>query len=313
METYIDKDYAVCANTICSYFGKEHLKKITIPARIVLIDINTIGDGAYYGSDDINEVVIPGCIQNIGDRCFARCNNLNKVIFEKNPCNLGKAVFEDSALTKLEYPNLTLKKEEYSLLKNNSARIGENIFALSQSPNKLLPNIFKCDMDIYPFAASFPMTLGALFQTQSYKLLPSHREMEKENENSVFLSYLNQVSDELLSLSAEKENDRWVKTEEETLPRKTAVLTFDDSKTTISNDSCTVCAEINLGYFYWQSAKRVMYDNKEYFIYRRHFLTDKCTCEYIRQDVAVYTRKGLVKAEKEAKRVYDKYRMLSYI
>ena len=72
-------------------------------------------------------------------------------------------------------------------------------------------------------------------------------------------------------------------------------------------------ATLKIGYFFWQSAQSVIYDKKQYYIYRRYYLSSDPEIEYVRRDIAAYSEKGLVTNREEAQNVYAKYKLLSIL
>ena len=72
-------------------------------------------------------------------------------------------------------------------------------------------------------------------------------------------------------------------------------------------------ATLKIGYFFWQSAQPVIYEKKQYYIYRRYYLSDDPEIGYVRRDIAAYSQKGLVNNRVEAQNVYAKYKLLSIL
>ena len=112
---------------------------------------------------------------------------------------------------------------------------------------------------------------------------------------------------------SEEKNDQFLKTEKIPPIEKTAVFTFDDSKTELKNGKYNIFADIKIGYHFWQSKVPVTLFGNTYYIYRRHYLSSKPNLNYIRRDVAVFTTKGIVSNRKEAQEVYAKYKLLSIL
>ena len=72
---------------------------------------------------------------------------------------------------------------------------------------------------------------------------------------------------------AEKKNDVFSKNEKYPEIKKTALFTFDDSKTKLEDDKYFLWVTIRIGYHFWQSAVPLVFRGERYFIYRRHYLS----------------------------------------
>ena len=94
---------------------------------------------------------------------------------------------------------------------------------------------------------------------------------------------------------------------------KTIIFTFDDTKTKEDKEKVIINATLKIGYFFWQSAQPVIYDKKQYYIYRRYYLSSDPEMGYVRRDIAAYSEKGLVTNREEAQSVYAKYKLLSIL
>lgn len=62
------------SSSLKEYF--HNLKSITIPSSIT-----TVGDMAFWGCEDVVEIVFPATISSFYKGCFANCNSLSKLIF----------------------------------------------------------------------------------------------------------------------------------------------------------------------------------------------------------------------------------------
>jgi hypothetical protein len=94
---------------------------------------------------------------------------------------------------------------------------------------------------------------------------------------------------------------------------KTIIFTFDDTKTREEKGKVFIHATLKIGYFFWQSAQPVIYEKKQYYIYRRYYLSDDPEIGYVRRDIAAYSQRGLVNNRVEAQNVYAKYKLLSIL
>lgn len=325
METYIDKDYAVTANTLCSYFGSE--KELKIPSRIALIDVKSIGHGAFYGNEKINLVIIPKEIETVGENAFGDCTSLKKVVFDGVPSYVAPKAFWYASLNTIEFRNFFVSKTEYENLKNISVVLSDGMSVIPHFPKALIPEGM---FDSSLFATNIPNDISELFHCDygSGKYYELSRELYNEltrelpNEHRCFMNHIHNLKPEYISPVSEKLNDDFIKLGGKCYLSRVVVFSFDDRITRQTNDGFIIHLISTLEYYFWQSAKKVICEGKEYFIYRRHYLTrnrehyffsNPRMGEYIRKDVAVYTKNGRVNNEEEAKKVYAKYRLLSFI
>ena len=80
--------------------------------------LTEIGDNAFMGCDDINEVELPYGLKSIGDRAFASCSSLQKVHIPATVSSFGADAFQDSAEALLIECDLKSPAQKYALAKN---------------------------------------------------------------------------------------------------------------------------------------------------------------------------------------------------
>ena len=90
--------------------------EIVIPSKINGVTITNIGDGAFYGCNNLTNVIVPSSVTSIGNHAFAYCENLISVTIPDSVINIGKNAFN-------ECPNLV-----YIVIPNNVTNIGEWTF-----------------------------------------------------------------------------------------------------------------------------------------------------------------------------------------
>jgi len=132
-------------------------------------------------------------------------------------------------------------------------------------------------------------------------------------EDKAFCEHIRDNEPEVYDGKAEQKNDWYVRVGKVPNKEKTIIFTFDDTKTKEEKGKYLIHATLKIGFFFWQSAQPVIYENKKYYIYRRYYLSSDQEIEYVRRDIAVYTDKGLVNNREEAQNVYAKYKFLSIL
>ncbi len=323
MNTCIDNQYLAADGTIVLYTGSQD--KIDIPGVLdnmkvrcigngsfmelaELIDVHipygveTIGQNSFYGSGKLKSAALPGTIEKIGKNAFCGCNAL------------GKMVFYDIELTMREYTVLKERAFPYARGEYISHYIPEffNKIGLDEA------------LDIEE-AAAIPQNAPLLFVSDNLhnkgaKKLYENSEYisSKERNDSVwedkaFQEHIKSGSSETYSHTAENLADKLARENRTKDPEKTFLFSFDDSRTKKGDYTVKITSSFRIGYFFWQSARRVVCDKKEYFIYQRNYLSSRKDTEYVQVDTAVYCGTNLVTDRKEAQRVYGKYKLLSIL
>ncbi len=139
METYIDHNYAVTANTICSYYGDK--ADFTVPSRVALIDIHTIGRGAFYGNGRLNSLRIPKHITTLGAQAFCQCSKLSQVVFEEPPASSGAEIFGVCpSLQTIVFEKVHVSHASYQALKSNSLLLSDGLAYFSAVPDGFFSN-----------------------------------------------------------------------------------------------------------------------------------------------------------------------------
>ena len=81
-------------------------KALKIPSRINLKKVTSIDIEAFSSLDNLEEVIMPNTIDDIGQSAFAGDPNLKKVTLSKNIDNIGWSCFiEDVSLTEVNLPS----------------------------------------------------------------------------------------------------------------------------------------------------------------------------------------------------------------
>ena len=121
--------------------------------RIIIEDgIKEIGNGDFYGCNNVNEVIIGKSVRNIEFDAFRECINLNRVTFSDSLKQICDSAFRNcSSLVSIEIPEsvITIQNYAFSGCKNLSkvelheglTSLGENAFNDCSSLEKIkIPN-----------------------------------------------------------------------------------------------------------------------------------------------------------------------------
>ena len=115
-------------------------KALKIPSRINLEKVTSIDIEAFSSLDNLEEVIMPNTIDDIGHSAFAGDPNLKKVTLSKNIDNIGWSCFiEDVSLTEVNLPSYlkTISTCDFSgcsslekiTIPNKTEKIEANAFA----------------------------------------------------------------------------------------------------------------------------------------------------------------------------------------
>ena len=113
--TTTEYEYAVCKDeegneyiTLVRYIGSS--TEVIIPEFIEHkgenIPVTTVGNGAFYGCNNLTSVVIPNSVTTIGNGAFYGCNNLTSVVIPNSVTTIGNGAFYGcNNLTSVVIPN----------------------------------------------------------------------------------------------------------------------------------------------------------------------------------------------------------------
>ena len=324
MGNYLDKTYAAIDGILLSYEGKDvHLK---IPPRLDNMEIHTIGNGAVMESENLQQVIVPDGIKRIGENSFSGCDQLVDAYLPYSVTSFALNAFRDCPkLSNLFIYGIELNEQKYRDLRDSSRRVNDSVYLAQYFPD--LGGVKDAVASTDARTANYIQSgITRLFVFQSLQENTGEASLRRGLGGIGFESkdryvtetgeFLRLIADQNVydadALSEEK-NDRFLKSEKFPTIEKTAVFTFDDSKTKRENGKYIIIADIKIGYHFWQSKVPVNLYGNNYYIYRRHYLTSRPELNYIREDVAVFTNKGIVSNRKEAQEVYAKYKLLSIL
>jgi len=325
MENYMDGSFVITNNTIITYSGQHPTLKV--PGRFADIEISRIGDGSFMESSKLQCVILPPKTKEIGSQAFSQCPALTSAFVPGGITYVGYGAFGNcQVLSDITIYGLELTASEYHTYKTASNRSSDGTYVLREMPkNEIVSKLVSSVTNAKP-ACRIPDEISSLFQMAEFDEQKGKFSLEKNipvigfsvpsvptTENKAFYDHIHSGATEIYDGKAEQKNDWYVRVGKMPAKEKTIIFTFDDTKTKEDKGKVIINATLKIGYFLWQSAQPVIYDKKQYYIYRRYYLSSDPEMEYVRRDIAAYSEKGLVTNREEAQNVYAKYKLLSIL
>ena len=317
MGNYMDRTYLAIDGVILTYSGND--KILQIPSKLMDMDIVRLGDGAFMESL-IKHAIVPEGIKMIGKRTFYDCPLLSQIELPGSLEGIDFWAFHKlPMLTSITINDLALSKKQFITLKQSGIPVGGTKYIVTDpSPVTLIRQIVE-EVGILP-AKYIPNTISRLFEapdsntfseSASYSCFRfgiSGGNEQREEFRDAISDINNPVDPE-----TEKQQDELLKKEYRVDIPKTAIIFLDAENYSTYDDTYYVRAEIRFGYYFWQTLLPVYHKGKQYYLYRRNYLSRNGEDKYLRVDVAILNDKGLVTSREEAEEVYAKYRMLSLL
>lgn len=325
MESYMDRSFVVTNHTIIAYCG--HHATMKVPDRFGDIALSRIGQGAFMESSGLRHVILPPKTKQIGSLAFGQCSALTSVVVPGGLTEVGSAAFSGChSLSEITIYELEITASEYHTFKATGNRSSDGLYVLREMPkNELVHQIVSSITTAKP-AYKIPDDISSLFLLAELDEQKGAFSLEKEipvigfsvpsvpaTENKAFLDHVKNGKPETYHGRAEQKNDWYIRVGKVPQKEKTIIFTFKDTETREKNGKYLINAVLKIGYFFWQSAQPVTYEKKQYYIYRRHYLSSNPELEYVRRDIAAYTEQELVNDREEAQNVYAKYKLMSIL
>lgn len=319
MGNYLDETFAAIDGDLLVYRGYDSV--LTLPVRLADEKIVSVGQSAFAESLNLEEVIVPYGITSIGDGAFSYCPRLKTVTIPATVSEIGDHVFHYCPqLRDLILHRYPISAEQYRTYCAASSLTDGSIRLMHSFPDDPFLRELAAGADA-SVPAPIPHGIDRLFSVLPV-LEIDNAALQKpldgfsfgtadrfESETDAFLRLQDGIRAGI-DAKAEERNDAIQKTDSPILPEKTAVFTFDDSKTEYANGQYRIEADIRFGFHFWQSKVPVVYGSKTYCIYSRCFATSVKDLGYIRKDVAVFSGRWPVKSREEATEIYAKYRLL---
>lgn len=132
-------DYVIINEVLIGCLSEESI--ITIPK-----EVSIIGAGAFFGCEELKEVIIPENVMRIGDQAFAFCHGLTKIDIPGNVEDVGNAAF------------LFCENLRSVSISNGVARIGTAAFNLCYSLEEIIIPDSVCFIGDFAFAGCGRLT-----------------------------------------------------------------------------------------------------------------------------------------------------------
>ncbi|MBO4326046.1 MAG: leucine-rich repeat protein [Clostridia bacterium] len=319
MGNYMDNTYLAIDGVIVSYSGSDDV--LTVPSRLIQMDIVRIGDGSFMDSR-MSKVIISDGIKEIGKNAFSKCCNLKEVVIPASVTTVCSNAFTND-LPKLDsifidrYP---LQAQQYLTLKRSAIRINSNKYLTTNYAGLSLINNVMNSTSARP-AQFIPGNISRLFSTRDMTAVDPEAECFNisfglsggDGKTVEFSSVLADKADHS-DPDTEAKHDELLKKDAIPGNMMTAILIFDESNLLVDAGHYYVNAEIRIGYHFWQSFLPIIHAGKQYYLYRRNYLRGDDKYKYSRVDVAILDDSGsVVKNKDEALDVYGKYKILSIL
>ena len=324
MGNYLDKTYAAVDGVLLSYAGND--VSLKLPGRLANMEIHTIGDGAVMESGGLQQVVVPAGVKRIGKNSFSSCGSLTNVYIPYTVTAYSENAFKNCPkLENLYIYGLELSERRYKELKASSARVNGSVYLAHSFPHIRRAKDAVSTTDAGP-ANYIQNGIKRLFTSQNpaeengaaslYRSLDGFsfdKEDQYTTETSEFMKLLSDENAYYSDAVSEEKNDQFLRSEKYPPIEKTAVFTFDDSKTRTEHGKYVITAAIKFGYHFWQSKVPVVVYGNTYYIYRRHYLSCGPGLNYLRRDAAIFSERGIISDKREAREIYAKYKLLSIL
>ena len=340
MDEFINDVFAVAGGTILSYSGSDI--SLSIPEKMGGADIVCIGNGAFMDSAKMCQVFIPYGVKQIGSEAFSGCTLLRNVYIPGTVKSFGMLIFSRDCqkLSNLIFYDIRLTKECYYELRLQASKVNGTGYIAHHFPNVCIsPDSLEnvCSVKAANFVSGDTVRLFSVNVIPSEKGLSGLRQNLDgfsfdgegicggggnggDNTDSRYSSEEAEIKKMMkmaLPVPTDKKteaaNDMYVRAEKTTVIEKTAVFFFDDAKTRQENGTYIITANVRIGYHFWPSLVPIVFNGRQYYIYRRNFLCPGPNINYIRKDAAVFSDNGFVSDRREAYEVYAKYRLVSIL
>ena len=131
------KDFIIKDRVLTEYRGDD--REVIVPDGVVVIDSEYFGDGVFQDREDLERVVLPEGLKQLGSKSFSHCYNLRSVVLPASLEKIGDNVFANClSLREIVLPNgvVNLRRSAFEYctsleritLPERLASIGDNVF-----------------------------------------------------------------------------------------------------------------------------------------------------------------------------------------
>lgn len=330
----IKDEYTVFGDTILVYNGDK--EDLIIPSVIDGQPIRAIGDGAFISCNNTRRIQISEGIKSIGQQAFKNCRKLVSLTVPAsvNDCDI-------LAFLGLDEMNMLqvvrkVSRENYNRIKENNIEMDNHVILMANPHSEIedLNCIYEGLKRTVKFAEGISLNMGRLYLDFSKEFeqkkqtfdsdakfeysLPEKwtsfdlkRGMERVHEKQAFLQKIRENVSEPFSAESEEMDDKYERLGNARKIENTAIVFMDDNETKILGDEVTISLQIRWGKWYWQSSKRIVFEGKDYYVYRRQYLTSDEKTPFARREVCIFDENGIVSDKKIIGAIYGKYYLLS--
>lgn len=330
MKTYRDMKYLAIDNVLLLCPNVTIDEDLEVPEVLGKNNITCIGDGAFIGSWTVEKLTLHEKIERIGTSSFENLKQLTEIVMKNQPKSIGKDAFAKCPkLEKIVVNKCKISYDDYVVLKNNCIAGTNSRFVARTIPEFILPEGMLKALD-YKGAEFIPDNIDFIYyQSEKGSLMDFIDEPKKMKRGIEFTQGFRRGT-EITNFTANKERynelTNYIGKTEENIDwnirvnndlskqiKKVVVFVLEDKETQIQGDECTISYNLQIGYFYWQMAYKVMVDKKDYYIYVRAHLSDNPELKYVKQDIRVFRGNKIVDDIDEMQKVYSKYKLLSIL
>lgn len=316
MQSYTNADYLVLDGVLILYTGIVS-ERIVIPRIIDGQTIKKIGRSAFQDCTFIKSITIPDSVTRIESSAFIGCSNLKEIAL---PIFYNDIHIEADAFVgckSLERILATATEKEYQRLVSSARSLADGTLVI-MSEQKIKTML--CAMSGYIEAT--PIDTKYIFNVKDYAVntilgkLVVYGLKDKLTiiEDEAVMNHIS-TGDMRGPFASDNETqiDWHVRANKPAEYRRTALTYFYPSETMRLGEKVHIKIMVSDGYHFVQSLVKIIYSGKDFYVYRRHYLSPIKEELYTRQDITVYDRNGLVENQEVAKEVYAKYMLLALL
>lgn len=322
-------DYVVANNVLISYTGNE--KKICVPATIAGEKIHRIGDGAFYGSSFVEEIIVEDGIAEIGRKAFGKCPRLCYVQLPESIDEIAEDAFCLSELNIIDF-YIKVPYLRYLSVKEGSIKLSDGRYLFDpMNMGAYIGNLIK------GFMPGYVNNKFRVERNMGYLLAENGNERNSriEIEKLLFDEFCSECNINVPSIMNTQalfmnqircgKCGAWFEHSEEEddfgeLMRRNEIntisaLLFFVKEGHIGDDYIKLNFNLKKSNYFFQRGTKIVMDGKDYYLCQREYLTGSNKSPYVRDNMVygVYCDdEGIRQAVlEEADNVRSKYKFLN--
>ena len=282
--------------------------------------LSAIGPNAFNGCKSLKEIAIPPSVKKVDSCAFYGCETMKRVVFHSGVV-FGNSAF--SSCKALHFATVTLPGPEYASLLEHSRESADGrsvVMGLDRTP--WLKSFCAAAGFNGPADETAVARIPALFQDTGNPLKFERRSLfgtalcmrfdrvsgavsEDESVRGLIRSGNYRLSDP----ATEERNDFFLRAERPVLFQPLTLVLYRRDRVKRRGGAAEVTLEFLTGWWYWQSAQKVLWEDRVYYVYSRNYPTHDPALPYARLDMAVYDGDGLVTDRRLSRDIYAKYKL----